>query len=249
MINPDNIAIVLKGVYYEGNIGSTARAMMNMGLSNLILVAPNCKIGQEAHSNARNASVILENTRIFNTLDELSPHFEIVLGTSRRGFDRLHLWTTPRIMAKELSGKYRHVKTAIVFGDEKAGLTNEDLSHCAWYVTIPSHPDFESLNVSQAVMVVCYELYLSMIEEQEEVSKDKADPENIRSLNEHIAQFFRKIKFPPWGSEQRTLADVSRIIASADLNRTDVNLAHGFLRFIEARHLGGKLPRDFNTTE
>ena len=249
MINPDNIAIVLKGTYYDGNIGSAARAMMNMGLRNMILVSPRCKIGEEAYSNARYAASLFENAPVYNSLAEVAPHFELMLGTSRRGSDRLHMWTTPRAMAKELSEKYRHVKTAIVFGDEKAGLSNEDLQSCSWYITIPSHPEFESLNVSQAVMVICYELYLATLEENQEVSKEKADQGSINSLNDHIKQFFRKINFPPWGSQQRTYTDVSRIIASADLRRTDVNLAHGFLRYLEAKYLGGKLPRNFDKTE
>lgn len=244
MINPDNITIVLKGTYYSGNIGSTARAMKNMGFTNLILVNPRCPLDDEAYSMARSASHIFEQAPVYNSLEEISKEFQLILGTSRRGAHRLHMRTSPRVMASELAKRYNHIKTAIVFGDEKAGLSNEDLALCAWYVRIPSNPDFESLNLSQSVMIICYELFLASIERSGELMKEEAAQKNINRLESHILQFLKKVGFPNRGDTQRVYSDIKRVISSADLKRTDVNLAHGFLRFLEENYLGGRLPED-----
>ena len=242
MINLDNITIVLKGTYYDGNIGSAARAMMNMGLKNMILVNPRCRYRDEAYSMARSAAKIFEKAPAYETLKEAVKDFDLVLGTSRRGAYRLHMRTSPKIMAEELANKYADVKTAILFGDEKAGLSNEDLSLCAWYIRIPSHPAFESLNLSQSVMVVCYELYKASLAEPEEFLKDSATPESIQNLIIHMQQFLHAVKFPDRGSPDRVFADIKRVIASSDLKRTDVNLAHGFMRYMEEQLMGKRLP-------
>ncbi len=241
MVNRDNITIILKGTYYTGNIGSTARAMMNMGLKNLILINPRCEFTQETYARARSASHLFENAPVYSSLIEVSQQFELMLGTSRRGANRLHMRTAPGIMAKEISEKYSLIKTAIVFGDEKAGLSNEDLELCAWYVTIPSHPGFESLNLAQSVMIICYELYKASLEEPDKILKERATGRNIYELTLHLEQFLKAIGFPNRGSENRAYADVKRVIASADLKRTDVNLAHGLMRFLEERYLGRRL--------
>lgn len=241
MVNLDNITIILKGTYYAGNIGASARAMMNMGLKNMILVNPRCEFNQEAYARARSAAHLFENAPVYNSLDEVSQQFELILGTSRRGAYRLHMRMASGIMAREISEKYNHVKTAVVFGDEKAGLSNEDLELCAWYITIPSHPGFESLNLAQSVMIICYELYKASLVEPDEILKDRATGRNIHELTVHLEQFLKAIGFPNRGSEDRAYSDIKRVIASADLKRTDVNLAHGLMRFLEERYLGRRL--------
>lgn len=246
MIDLNNITIILKGTYYDGNIGSAARAMNNMGLKKMILVNPRSKTMAEAYSMARSASWIFEKAPRFDTLEEAVKDFDLVLGTSRRGAYRLHMRTSPRVMADEIAKKYNHVKTAIVFGDEKAGLSNEDLQLCSWYVKIPSHPSFESLNLSQSVMVICYELYLGSLKDPDELLKESATHESIQNFMIHLEQFFKSTGFPDRGSENRVFTDIRRVISSADLKRTDVNLAHGFLRFMEEKLFGGRL-QDFES--
>jgi len=241
MVNPDNITIILKGTYYSGNIGSSARAMMNMGLKNMILINPRCELDNEAYAMARSAAFIFENAPVCSSLKEVSQQFELILGTSRRGAYRLHMRTSPDVMAREISDKYSLVRTAIVFGDEKAGLSNEDLELCAWYVTIPSDPEFESLNLAQSVMIICYELYKASLHEPDEILKEAATQKNISELTVHIEKFLKATGFPNRGSENRVYSDIKRVIASADLKRTDVNLAHGFMRYMEEKLLGHRL--------
>ena len=241
MINPNNIYIILKGTRYAGNIGAAARAMMNFGLKNMILVSPRCKFNEDAYAKARYAAHIFENAPVYETLDEIAPDFQVLIGTSQRGANRLHMRMSPRISALEIAAKYSHVKTGIVFGDEKAGLSNSDLEKCAWYVTIPSHPDFKSLNLAHSVTVVAYELFLTTIKAEDEIYKEPAESEQVQRLLDHVIQFSKAVKFPNRGSPDRVFADMKRALSSADLRRTDVNLLHGFMRFMEEKYLGGWL--------
>jgi len=241
MVNLDNITIILKETYYDGNIGSAARAMMNMGLRNMILIHPLCRFTEDAYAKARYADQIFENAPVYDTLEEVAPQFELMIGTSHRGAFRLHMRTSPGVMAGEISKRYGHVKTAVVFGDEKAGLSNSDLEMCAWYVSIPSHPDFESINLAQSVMIICYELYQASLKDYDEIFKEPAKGKNVRQLMLHLEKFLKTVGFPNRGSDKRAISDIRRVISSADLKRTDLSLAHGFLRFMEEKYLGGRI--------
>jgi TrmH family RNA methyltransferase len=244
MIDPDKIHIALVGTRYAGNIGAAARSMMNFGLKNMLLVKPRCSLDDKAYNKARQASAIFENARIFKSLDELAAEFPLLIGTSRRGAYRLHMRMTPRLTAEEISDRYSKVKTAILFGDEKAGLKNEDLEKCAWYINIPSHKDFKSLNLAHSVTVIAYELFLLSRNEAEDLYKSPSDDNDAEYLFRHVTSFLKAIDFPSWGSAQRTYADVKRILSSADLKKTDVNLAHGFMRYLEEKYLGKWIKED-----
>jgi TrmH family RNA methyltransferase len=244
MITQDNIHIALVHTRYSGNIGAAARSMMNFGLKNMILVKPRCSLDGEAYEKARHASAIFENARIYNSLEDLAAEFPLMIGTSRRGAYRLHMRMTPRLSAEEISEKYSQVKTAIVFGDEKGGLKNEDLEKCAWYINIPSHKDFQSLNLAHSVTVIAYELFLQSRSENEDIYKKPANDNDAEYLFRHITSFLKAIDFPNWGSTHRTYADIKRVLSSADLKKTDVTLAHGFMRYIEEKYLGGWIKED-----
>jgi TrmH family RNA methyltransferase len=248
MINRDNIYIVLKDTIYPGNIGATARAMANFGLKNMALVNPQCEFTEETYSRARIAAPIFENAPIYKNLDELSSELAVLVGTSRRGAYRLHMRTSPRLAVEEIADKYSHVKTGIVFGSENAGLSNEDLEKCAWYITIPTHPDFESLNLSHSVSIIAYELYAFEKSATEDLYKTPAPVDQVEGLFRHMVQFLQAVGFPNRGSEGRVYADLKRVISSADLKLTDVNLMHGFMRYIEYKYLGSWLPRENNDT-
>jgi tRNA (cytidine32/uridine32-2'-O)-methyltransferase len=243
MINPDNIYIVLKDTIYPGNIGAAARAMANFGLKNMILVSPKCEFTEETYSRARIASPIFENAPIYKNLEDLSSDLAVLVGTSRRGAYRLHMRTSPGLAVEEIAGKYPHVRTGIIFGSESSGLTNEDLEKCAWYITIPTHPDFESLNLSHSVAIIAYELYKDGREAADELHKAPAPSDQVEGLFRHMVQFLQEVDFPIRGSKERVYADLKRVISSADLKLTDVNLMHGFMRYIENKYLGGWLPR------
>jgi len=140
------------------NIGAAARAMKNFGLSELVLIAPKCKWPNDrAQALAAGAGDILENVRIFPTTTEALAPFNLVLATTARDRDVLKEIHTPEAAARRLrTASGTGAKTALLFGGERAGLDNEEMSLCDAVITIPT-AEFSSLNLGQAVLLLGYE--------------------------------------------------------------------------------------------
>lgn len=155
-MNLSNCKIVLVRPRDPNNIGAAARAMKNFGFSDLAVVGIHPPNWDEVTS-APNATDVLANARIFPTLSQAIADCNLVVGTT----DRTRVETrqtifTPFDLSRDLAeAEYR---LALVFGSEKHGLTNEDLSHCHRVMSIPTLPDCPSMNLGQAVAVCCYEL-------------------------------------------------------------------------------------------
>ena len=161
-MNPlENIRIVLVDPQSSGNIGSVCRVMMNMGITDLAIINPHDRHDwEEARRLACHADELLDARKIFQTLEEAIADCTVVAGTSARtGMYRDHAGL-PREIAPTLLDSAAHHKTALVFGREDTGLTNEELALCTHIINIPSSEIYQSLNLSHAVMVCCYELFL-----------------------------------------------------------------------------------------
>jgi tRNA (cytidine32/uridine32-2'-O)-methyltransferase len=158
-MKPENIKIVMVETTHPGNIGAAARAMKNMQLSQLTLVNPKCPIGEIAYSRGSGANAILDNSQKVATLPEAVADCSLVVGTSARLRSLAWPELTPETLAQKVASIGGDGKAAIVFGREHAGLTNEELKYCHYTVTIPTNPDFSSLNVASAVQVISYEIY------------------------------------------------------------------------------------------
>lgn len=159
-----NIRIVLAGTLYSGNVGSVCRAMANMGLRDLVLAAPKiCDDGSDAGRLAVHAGDILANSRRTDTLEEALADCAFAAATTARiGLYRQHA-QTPREAAPELLGlAAAGGRVALVFGPEDKGLTNEEILLCSHLITIPVDPAYTSLNLSQAALICCYELYAAL---------------------------------------------------------------------------------------
>ncbi len=158
-----NVRIILVGTTHPGNIGATARAMKNMGLSDLMLVNPLHFPHEDSTARASGADDILQNTRVVASLEEGLSDCTYVAGASARS--RTIGWPSmaPRECADRLIRESAHGIAAAVFGPEKSGLTNEDLDRCNTLLTIPTEPGFSSLNLAMAVQVVTYELRVAAI--------------------------------------------------------------------------------------
>ncbi len=155
------VRIVLVGPLYGGNVGATCRAMANNGLSDLALVAPRNLDMEEARRMACHAEGILEARAEHDTLEAAVADCGLIIGTSaRKGLYRQHA-RAPREWAPTLLGAAAHGPVAYVFGREDNGLTNEELAICNHIVQIPTADAYTSLNLGQAVLVCCYELFLA----------------------------------------------------------------------------------------
>jgi tRNA (cytidine32/uridine32-2'-O)-methyltransferase len=153
-----NIRIVLVGTTHPGNIGATARAMKNMGLTQLWLVEPKHWPSREALSMAASALDILDHTRVVDTLEDAIADCHLVLGTSARLRDMPIPLLDPAACAATVVDSLPHKNIALVFGREASGLSNAELHLCHYHVHIPVNPECSSLNLAAAVMVLSYEL-------------------------------------------------------------------------------------------
>lgn len=158
----EKVAIVLVEPREPGNIGAAARAMANMGLSRLVLVRPPDHLVADAFKMALAARPILEAAVVADNLTQALGGFGFVAGTTRRGGGGRRGRVTPRQLASELPAVAAANDVAILFGREESGLTNEELQYCQRLVTIPSSEGFGSLNLSQSVLVIAYELFLGV---------------------------------------------------------------------------------------
>ena len=160
-MNPlDNIIVVLVGTLYSGNVGSVCRAMANMGLSKLTLVAPRILDGwEEGRRLAVHATDILDARREVATLDEAVADCAAVVGTTARGGLYRATVQPPRVLAPEILRLAAQAPVAVVFGREDQGLHNDEIARCTHLIRIPVDPRYQSLNLSQALLIVAYELY------------------------------------------------------------------------------------------
>ena len=178
-----NTKIVMVGTTHSGNIGAAARAMKNMGIGQLVLVSPQASIDEEAIQRSSRADEILHNATIVSTLEEAVQDAGLVVGTSARSRHIPWPLMSPRQCATKAKEVARHGEVAIVFGRESSGLTNEELQLCHAHVHIPTDESFSSLNVSQAVQVICYELRLAALEDDQ-----KAEQAAEQQIGQHNDQ-------------------------------------------------------------
>ncbi len=155
----DHITIVLNRPRYPENIGAAARAMRNMGVNKLVVVAPqNCDLTRIVKMATHAAIDVIEEMRVFETLAEALAAFNLVVGTTARLGRQRSVIESPARLAQDLISVSHNNEVAVLFGPEDRGLTNDDIRYCQWLVNIPTAA-FASLNLAQAVMVICYELF------------------------------------------------------------------------------------------
>ncbi len=156
-----NFRVILVSPQHDGNIGAVARAMGNFDFDDLCLVNP-CPLTDEAYKRAKHAGDILNHARIARTYDEALQGCSLVVGTTgivtagQRHFLRIPM--TPRQLAEKVAKHEGRI--ALVFGREDLGLTQEELKRCDILVHIPSSGQYAILNLSHAVAIVLYELFL-----------------------------------------------------------------------------------------
>ena len=193
-MNLDSICIILVRPKFPENIGSVARAMKNMGLSPLIVVNGSSPLHANAYKLASGAEDILERAEEFFTLREAISEMGCVVGTTSRGGKERVPDLTPEALAKKLIPLSQKNLIGLAFGSEKEGLTSEELSLCHLYARIPSMESFPSLNLAQAVMVVCYELFQTSIEILKQPVQ-LAQVEQLERMFEHMEKILIQIGF------------------------------------------------------
>jgi tRNA/rRNA methyltransferase len=225
-LNLSPISIILVRPKFHENIGSVARAMKNTGLTRLVVVDGCSPLHMNAYRLASGAEDILERAEEYSTLREAISEMGCVVGTtSRSGKERAPL-LTPRALSKKLIPLSLKNSIGLVFGSEREGLTNEELSLCQYYVRIPSSELFPSLNLSQAVMVLCYELFQSSISVQKHTFP-LAKAEHLERMFEHMERTLLDIEFLDAKNPKRIMRVLRRIFGRTEMEEREVQILQG----------------------
>jgi tRNA/rRNA methyltransferase len=225
-MNLNSISILLVRPRYHENIGSAARAMKNMGLNRLIVVDGSSPLHRDAYKLASGAEDILERAEEFQNLREAISEMGCVVGmTSRVGKERSPL-LTPRELLEELIPISEKNSIGLVFGSEKEGLTNEELSLCHFYVRIPSADSFPSLNLAQAVMVLCYELFQSATTIQKETGP-LASSDHLERMFEQMERTLVAIEFLDTKQPERIMRVLRKIFGRSQMDEREVQIFQG----------------------
>lgn len=233
----NNIRFVLVRTFHPGNIGSAARSMKTMGLSDLCLVNPKQFPDPEAEKMAAGAKDMIDNIRVESSLyDAVADCTVVAASTARpRGYDLPEL--SPEAAAKLLTKNAKSSPVALIFGPERMGLHNDDLKLAKYRITIPANPDYCSLNLASAVQILSYEIYKANIIDKplrtaESPLSQFATTEDTELLHQHLESVLHKISFlrPHQGE---TLLRIRHLLTRAQLTQQDLNILRGILSAIE----------------
>ena len=232
------ISIVLCQTSHPGNIGASARAMKNMGLEQLVLIDPLIFPSVQANERASGADDVLANAKVCGSLKEGLAHCQWLFGTSARS--RSFPW--PQLTPFEAAQKIldltnQQQSVGILFGTERSGLSNAQLQHCDFHISIPSNPDFSSLNLGSAVQIISYEIYQALLKSTGEkvlpaVVRDKANHDEVIGLLEHFERVAIQIGFLDPKHPKKLLPRLKRLFVKAQLEKEEVNLLRGFLKLV-----------------
>ncbi|MFC0309087.1 tRNA (cytosine(32)/uridine(32)-2'-O)-methyltransferase TrmJ [Gallibacterium trehalosifermentans] len=234
----DQVKIVLVETSHPGNIGSAARAMKTMGLSQLYLVAPKVLPNEESIALSAGSADVVENAKIVASFDEAVADCSLIIGTSARA---RHLTTTaisPRYCGEKTIEHLANGKVAIVFGRERIGLTNEELLKCHYHLNIPANPEYSSLNLAMAVQLVSYEIRMAYLQAQSSptIPQPKATlPEGV--VAEELEYFFQKTEkiYQEIGFIQNSavMKKLRRLYLRTAIQRNELNILQGMLTAVE----------------
>ncbi|RED53916.1 RNA methyltransferase [Aestuariispira insulae] len=229
--------IILVDPQMGENIGMVARAMLNCGLTELRVVRPRDGWpSQPARDNAAGADIVIDGVKLYDTTQDAVADLQRVYATTGRPRGMVTRVVTPRHAAGELREEIgRDVNCGILFGGERSGLVNDDVALADAVISVPLNPDFKSLNLAQAVLLVAYEWLISVddtpptqLEANENPPASMAELDNFMSrlgagLDE--GRFFKSPEMRPV-----TLRNIRNLFQRAELTEQDVRTLHGIIK-------------------
>lgn len=251
------LRFVLVGTQHPGNIGSSARAMCTMGLTELALVAPEPTLPHpEAHALAAGADALLDGASIHPDVASAVADCALVMGCTARTRSVKLPELSPREAAVQLLSVARERPVALLFGRERTGLTNDELQLCQAAVHIPSVPGFSSLNLAASVQVLAYEIRLAQLEAEaagpydatgpgaDDAGEPPATHAELEGMFGHIAQTLSRIDFHKGRSPDTVMRRIRRLLLRAQPDRREVRIVRGILADMQriARLAGFRAP-------
>lgn len=229
------VRIVLVETTHPGNIGAAARAVLNMGADELVLVRPAQYPHAEATARASGAAGLLERSRVVATIAEAIDGCGLVLGSSAR--PRTANWEVldPRQAALRLVAQATTRPAAVLFGGERNGLSNEDLASCHALLNIPANPAYESLNLAQAVQIVTWELRTARgaVPRRLPAEAPPAGAAQMAHLRAHIARVMPRLGYTEARSVDSLVSRIERLLARAVPDEKEVQILRGVLTEVE----------------
>ena len=236
----ENIRIVLVHTSHTGNIGSAARAMKTMGLSQLVLVNPVSAPDGKSNALAAGAGDVLANAKIVSTLAEAVADCGLVIGTSARSRTLSWPMLEPRECGEKMINEVSNYPVALVFGRENNGLSNDELQQCHFHVCIPANPEYSSLNLAAAVQTLCYEVrmaYLNLTRSQypENQPSDNEYPlaEDLEGFYSHLEQTLIKTNFIIAKHPGMVMTKLRRLYNRARPETQELNILRGILASVD----------------
>ena len=253
-MGPSAIRFVLVEPSHPGNIGAVARAMKNMGLSDLVLVRPREFPHAEATARASGADDVLAKARVADSLAEGLEGCGFVLATASRHRDHNYRVMEVRAAAQRAVEESARGTVAVMFGAERMGLTNANIDVAHVLIRIPENPEYMSLNVAMAAQIVAYEISQAAARNGVATSGDEgvggvgsrapspkpavplATPEQMARLYEHLGQVMEEVEFRDRTQSGSNLMErIHRFLQRAELDQNEANILRGFLTAVQKK--------------
>ena len=229
----ERIHVVLRRPRYGGNIGSAARAVKNMGLGGLVISGADDYMKSETRMMAASAGDVLGSARVCDSLEEAISPYSVILGVSRRVRSSRRRIMDPREAARFIVREMGEKTAALVFGPEDSGLSADELGMCHGIVSIPAADAYPSLNLSQAVMVLAYELRMDLAESERKVRLFGApSADELQSMLRQIESVINDTGFTIRNPADQVMLHVREIIAGGVKTSQDARIVRGLFRRI-----------------
>ncbi len=234
------VKVILVETSHPGNIGASARAMKNMGLTELVLVNPLDFPSMKAVFRSASAGDVVRSAQVVETLEEAIADCQLVIGTSAR--ERRIPW--PLLSPKECGEKVVTAfegdqKVGLLFGRESHGLKNEELQQCQFHVNIPTGEAYSSLNLGMAVQVICYEVLQAKLAGSKDLGRPEqgwdrplADSAAVEHFYKHLEDTLVQVGFHDPKNPRQLLTRLRRLFNRVRIDQMEVNILRGFLTAI-----------------
>jgi tRNA (cytidine32/uridine32-2'-O)-methyltransferase len=234
----ERVKVVLVGTTHSGNIGSAARAMKVMGLSQMVLVDPQCQVDVQAIALAAGASEIALNAQIYPTLEAAVADCGLVVGTSARSRTLEWPMLEPRECGEKLISEANQHSVAMVFGRERTGLTNDELQLCHYHVCVPANPEYSSLNLAMAVQLLSYEVRMAYLTLQQSLQSNTLQEEyprhqELERFYVHLEQVIMQTEFISAQQPGQVMKKLRRMFTRARPEAQEINILRGILTSVQ----------------
>ncbi|CSC44430.1 tRNA:Cm32/Um32 methyltransferase [Vibrio cholerae] len=212
--------------------------MKVMGLSQMVLVDPQCQVDAQAIALAAGASEIALNAQIYPTLEAAVADCGVVVGTSARSRTLEWPMLEPRECGEKLISEANQHSVAMVFGRERTGLTNDELQLCHYHVCVPANPEYSSLNLAMAVQLLSYEVrmaYLALQQSSQSSTLQEEYPrhQELERFYAHLEQVIMQTEFISAQQPGQVMNKLRRMFTRARPEAQEINILRGILTSVQ----------------